>query len=113
MRANAPRASVGRFRRTPALNLIEGPVRRGPEGRLEVVTTSGVGIAVPPAYGAAYAGFVGRTVILGIRPEDLHEAPHRSDWQPIGFSTVAVEALGAEVVLVGQIGPTEPTEISA
>ena len=111
--ANPADTFVARFLASPPMNLIAAAVRRGPDGALQVVTASGVVLAVPPVYEAAYAGHAGRPVILGIRPEDLHEAPRGPDWQPIGFSTVAVEALGAEVVLVGQIGAIEPTEISA
>ena len=52
-------------------------------------------------------GYLGKTVILGIRPEDLHEA----DEEDNAFSaTVSVyEMLGAEALLHFEIGDTEWT----
>ncbi len=70
---------------------------------------------MPSPYRAAYARHVGSSVILGLRPEDFYEAPLAPDWQPIPFTVVAVEALGAELVLVGQIetsGSSAPQDIA-
>ena len=94
---------VARFLATPPMNLIPAALKGGAEGKLTVEIADGLSIAVPSRYHAAYASHVGSSVILGLRPEDFYEAPLSPDWQPIPFTVVAVEALGAELVLVGQI----------
>ncbi len=104
---------VARFLATPPMNLIEATLRIGPSGGLDVHASSRTTVAIPPAYRSSYESHLGKPVLLGIRPEDLHEAPLRPDWQPIGLTVVVVEALGPELILIGQIGETRPIEISA
>lgn len=82
---------------------------------IELRHAGDLSIAVPSPYRAANAPHVGSPVILGLRPEDFYEAQLAPDWQPIPFTVVAVEALGAELVLVGQIdtaGPSAPQDIA-
>ena len=96
---------VARFLATPPMNLLPAALQQDSDGGLVVATAGGLRVAVPAAYRDAYASQVGRPTIAGFRPEDFYEAPRASDWQPVPFTVVAVEALGAELVLVGQIGP--------
>ena len=106
---------VARFLATPPMNLIPAILQGAVDDSLSLQVAGGLDVAVPPSYRAAYARHVGRPVILGMRPEDFYEAPRSPDWQPIAFTVVAVEALGAELVLVGQIGAPgkgAPQEIS-
>lgn len=106
---------VARFLATPPMNLIPAALKGAAEGTLTVEVAGDLSIAVPPPYRAAYARHVGSSVILGLRPEDFYEAPLAPDWQPVPFTVVAVEALGAELVLVGQIetsGSSAPQDIA-
>jgi multiple sugar transport system ATP-binding protein len=101
---------VARFLATPPMNLI--PARLHGEGDALTVTADGLAITVPDQHRAAYAPAAGREVIFGIRPEDLHEtdAPGR---QRLDVTVVAIEALGVENILIGQIGREKPVEIAA
>ncbi|ABA81517.1 sn-glycerol-3-phosphate ABC transporter ATP-binding protein UgpC [Rhodobacter sphaeroides] len=61
---------VARFIGSPAMNVIPGTVRIGPEGaRLDLATGGGLRAPFP-----LDAGLAGRTVQVGIRPEDLRLA---------------------------------------
>ncbi len=114
--ANPADTFVARFLATPPMNLIPANLGASPDGTLAVTLTNGHRVLVAANYRAAYAAYVGKPVILGLRPEDFYEAPRGPDWQPVAFTVVAVEALGAELVLVGQIGaPGRPAtpEIAA
>ena len=114
--ANPADTFVARFLATPPMNLIPAVLQNAGDGSFALRVAGGLDVAVPPSYRAAYAQHVGKAVILGVRPEDFYEVPHAPDWQAVPFTVVAVEALGAELVLVGQIGvpgQDAPLEISA
>ncbi|MCX5512588.1 glycerol-3-phosphate ABC transporter ATP-binding protein [Kaistia algarum] len=102
---------VARFLATPPMNLIPARLKGDTEGGLSVVA-DGLAVDVPDMHRAAYAPEAGRDVICGIRPEDLHEdaQPGR---QKLDVTVVALEALGVENILIGQIGREKPVEISA
>ena len=105
---------VARFLATPPMNLL--PARLEARGDALVVVGDGFDVEVPERHRAAYTPVAGREVIFGLRPEDLHEAP-QPGYAPIEVSVVAMEALGVENILVGQIGTGvgagKPQEISA
>ena len=102
--ANPADTFVARFLATPPMNLLPATLAVTPDGRLTAEVAGGWSVAIPPNYAGAYAAHVGRPIILGLRPEDFYEAQRGPDWQPVTMTVVAVEALGAELVLVGQIG---------
>jgi ABC-type sugar transport system ATPase subunit len=107
---------VARFLATPPMNLL--PARLEGRGDGLVVSGDGFTVEVPQMHRAAYAGLAGREVIFGLRPEDLHEAP-QPGFSPIEVVVVAMESLGVENILVGQIGTgasgtgDKPLELSA
>ncbi|MCK0196101.1 sn-glycerol-3-phosphate ABC transporter ATP-binding protein UgpC [Ancylobacter sp. 6x-1] len=101
---------VARFLATPPMNLI--PARLEGEGDGLVVKADGIAVPVPEMHRAAYAPAAGREVILGLRPEDLHETAEPG-FARIEVTVVAMEALGVENILVGQIGWDKPVEIAA
>lgn len=105
---------VARFLATPPMNLV--PARLEGRGDGLVVTGDGFTVEVPEMHRAAYAPLAGREVIFGLRPEDLLEAP-QPGFAPVEVGVVAMEALGVENILVGQIGTGAaaggPAEISA
>ncbi len=63
-------------------------------------------LALPAMDVAKLTAYINQTVILGIRPEDLSEiGPQDRHQHPNGFTArvAAVEALGAETVLITEI----------
>jgi multiple sugar transport system ATP-binding protein len=102
---------VARFLATPPMNLIPARLQGGPDGTLSI-EADGLTVAVPDIHRTAYAPAAGREVIFGLRPEDLHEAP-QPGWQRLDVTVIAMEALGVENILIGQIGQDRPIEIAA
>ena len=101
---------VARFLATPPMNLI--PARlESRDGGLAVIGP-GFELTVPDRHRDAYASYSGRDVIFGLRPEDLHEAP-QPGLQRVDVNVVAMESLGVENILVGQVGHEKPVEMSA
>jgi ABC-type sugar transport system ATPase subunit len=106
---------VARFLATPPMNLL--PARLEAQGDGLLVRGDGLSVEVPAMHRAAYAPATGSEVIFGLRPEDIHGAP-QPGFQRIDVSVVAMEALGVENILVGQIGQGNgaegrPAEIAA
>jgi multiple sugar transport system ATP-binding protein len=83
---------VAGFLASPPMNLLAGRIS---DGRLE---TGGITFPLD-----GFDASNGRDVILGIRPEDLHEEPTGAAPVAVEVTVIAVEALGPEVVLVGEI----------
>jgi multiple sugar transport system ATP-binding protein len=110
--ANPADTFVARFLASPPMNLIGAELTAAPDGSLSV-SVCGHRLVVPDRYWAAYRPFAGKPVTFGIRSEDLYESPHLPDLQPLPVKVVAIEALGAENVLIGQLGETQPVEIAA
>ena len=110
--ANPVNTFVARFLATPPMNLI--PVRLEPSGDGEFhMVGENVRISIPQRHTEAYAGSAGRPLLLGISPEDIYESPTNPNWQPLEVTVVAVERLGVETIIVGQIGASNPLEINA
>jgi len=90
---------VASFLATPPMNLVPARLERRQDGlRLRA---PGFEIAVPDSFGSAYASHMEMEVILGIRPEDLHEreADAGPNAQPIPVSIETIESLGPETIL--------------
>ena len=100
---------VAGFLASPPMNLLEGRLRGG-DAATEVALSTG-SLPVPASRRAELASCRGGKVIFGIRPEDLYAEPVPRHHGPIDVKVVAVEALGAEVVLVASLKGGE--EISA
>ncbi|MBS7539109.1 ABC transporter ATP-binding protein [Ancylobacter lacus] len=104
---------VARFLATPPMNLVPARLEGRDDGL--VVRAPGLDVAVPERHRDAYAPAAGREVIFGLRPEDLHEAP-APGLQKVEVTVVALEALGVENILIGQLagaGAIRPVEIAA
>jgi ABC-type sugar transport system ATPase subunit len=110
--ANPADTFVAKFLATPPMNLIPATLTAAANQRLDV-TGDGLHLTVPARHVNAYAAAAGRPVLLGIRPEDIYESQANPDWQPIDITVVAVEALGVENIVVGQLGREKPIELSA
>lgn len=86
---------VGGFIGSPSMNFFDATIREE-EGGL-VVDTGVFGIHVPPKIAAPYRSHVGKKVILGARPEDIHDI----EFQPPGITPSQVEA---NVDVIEQMG---------
>ncbi|OLP61630.1 glycerol-3-phosphate ABC transporter ATP-binding protein [Xaviernesmea oryzae] len=105
---------VARFLASPAMNLL--PMRLKDEsGVLVIEGSDGFRFTMPQRHAAAYAARAGTTVILGLRPEDIYEAPQGARTQPFDLAVTAVEALGAEIIVLGTVGGgmEKPMEVTA
>ena len=91
---------VAGFIGSPSMNLMEGELSGTPAS--PVVKIGSVTIGVPSIEGGALADYIGKKLVVGLRPEDMedsttveHPAPERT------FSTAArlVESLGSEIIV--------------
>jgi multiple sugar transport system ATP-binding protein len=92
---------VARFLGNPPMNLLKG--RLDAKDGIAVAHFAGSVVALPKRTAASLVRYVGRDVIIGIRPEDLYETAPPGGPAPIARSparVVAVEPLGAETLLV-------------
>ena len=111
--ANPVDTFVARFLATPPMNLIPARLEGRDDG--QAVVGDGFDVTVPDMHRTAYAPVVGRDVIFGLRPEDLHETS-QPGFARVDVTVVAMEALGVENILVGQLGGEgrgKPVEIAA
>jgi multiple sugar transport system ATP-binding protein len=91
---------VGGFVGSPAMNFFDATVTMTDSG--PVVVAGKIRAPVQPKHVEALQAYVGKKVILGIRPEDIHDPDYLPpDIQPILIdSTVDVlEAMGSETYL--------------
>ena len=110
--ANPADTFVARFLATPPMNLI--PAHLDHEGEKLVVRIDGATqVGVPDKHYLPYVSKAGGPITAGIRAEDIYETQQRPEWQRISVKVVAVEALGAENILIGQLGRDKPIEIQA
>ncbi|MBI3707025.1 MAG: sn-glycerol-3-phosphate ABC transporter ATP-binding protein UgpC [Proteobacteria bacterium] len=92
---------VARFLGNPPMNLLKG--RLDAKDGVAVAHFAGSVIVLPKRAASSLVRYVGRDVIIGIRPEDLYETAPPGGPVPIARSparVVAVEPLGAETLLV-------------
>ncbi|HTO85631.1 MAG TPA: sn-glycerol-3-phosphate ABC transporter ATP-binding protein UgpC [Methylomirabilota bacterium] len=110
---NPADAFVARFLGNPPMNLL--PARLEVAGDRVVARFADLALDLPGYALPALKPHVGGAVTLGIRPEDLYEAPPpgmATRTQPIETRVVAVEPLGAETLLMLTIGDSGPEIIA-
>ena len=96
---------VARFLGNPPMNLLAGRLERR-ESR-PLLSMAGCSFEIPGYSPAALAPYVDGPVTVGMRPEDLYEAPPEpgSDrMQAMTARILAVEPLGAETLLMLAVG---------
>ncbi len=86
---------VAGFIGSPSMNFFDAQLK--PDGEALVVDTGVFKIAVPPAKAAPFRSHSGKEVILGIRPEDIHDV----EFLPPGIIPAQVES---NVEVVEQMG---------
>ncbi len=87
---------VGGFIGSPSMNFFDARLEAG-EGDAMTVDTNVFKITVPPAKAEPFRSHIGHDVILGIRPEDIHDI----NYQPPGITPAEFEAT---VEVIEQMG---------
>jgi ABC-type sugar transport system ATPase subunit len=100
---------VAGFLASPPMNLLQA--RLVAESNGLAVEAEGISLPVPEPYVSAYQGYRDREVVLGLRPEDLHNDQVDPGGATVDVKVVAVETLGPEVILVSAL--PDGLEISA
>ena len=94
---------VAGFIGSPAMNMVEATLERRNGGYAAKVGDQAVAIGEETLTARpALAGFAGREIVLGIRPEDLQDAELATDTpadRRLRGSTVLTEALGSEIMV--------------
>jgi len=91
---------VAGFIGSPAMNLFNAELVQ--EGKEIVVKTKSFAVKVPPDRRAALKALVGKTVIFGLRPEDIHDpnfAPPAIVAQNVETEVDLTELMGNEIFL--------------
>jgi len=109
---NPANTFVAGFLASPHMNLMAARLVPDANDGL-LVDAMGLRAQVPRAYEEDYRAYLGKPVIFGIRPEDIHVGQEKPQWQPVDVSVVAIEALGAEVIMIAALAPPTGREISA
>jgi multiple sugar transport system ATP-binding protein len=93
---------VANFIGTPPMNFVRATVDG--EGGL---AAKGFSLPPPPAAREALAARAGKSVIVGVRPENVHhvDRPTRGVTAPVELTVELVETLGNEVVVHASQGP--------
>ena len=103
---------VAGFIGSPQMNMIDAVVKKS--GNTATLSFAGYDIPLPEAKGAKIleSGYEGKTVVLGIRPEDIHDEEAFLEVSSSSVITADIkvyELLGAEVYLYFPVGDVEFT----
>jgi multiple sugar transport system ATP-binding protein len=93
---------VAGFIGSPAMNFVDCTISANGELAAE---SQGLRVSVPPAQKAAMERYKGKSVILGVRPEDIREAtPADAASYRLDAVVEVVEPLGNEILLDVRVG---------
>jgi multiple sugar transport system ATP-binding protein len=87
---------VAGFIGSPSMNFFDAKLESGPNDTL-TIDTGVFKLNVPPSKAAPFRTHIGREVIVGVRPEDMHDM----EYQPPGITPAQIEA---NVEVVEQMG---------
>jgi multiple sugar transport system ATP-binding protein len=91
---------VAGFIGTPAMNFVKSRLQKS-DGKL-IVDSGAFTVEVPPNRLNAYSSYVGKDVIMGIRPENIHDPhfiPTGIFTQPVQGKVELTELMGNEIFL--------------
>ena len=96
---------VAGFIGSPSMNFFDATLK--PEGDNIVVDNGAFKLNVPPSKTASYSSHIGRDIICGIRPEDIHDTnflPQGIIPANLSTSVEVVEQMGNEVIIYLESG---------
>jgi multiple sugar transport system ATP-binding protein len=102
---------VAGFIGSPAMNFFEGQIVGDGQDALQAQSNS-LRLEIPAERQAQLKSHIGRDVVFGIRPEDIHHVAERPNAMPGQRASVAiavVEPLGSELFVYLEAGPHEFT----
>jgi multiple sugar transport system ATP-binding protein len=102
---------VARFIGSPPMNLIEGTLTRDGRYRVSVGAREVPLDAQETACEAAFVPYVGRSVVVGVRPEQLEDALVAHDVSPerrVGGVVTLRETLGSDVLVHFEVDGARP-----
>jgi multiple sugar transport system ATP-binding protein len=91
---------VAGFIGSPAMNFFPGRLRKD-NGHI-VVETGDFSVAIPAKKAKPYEGMVGKDVIFGLRPENIHDVdfvPSNIDSEKVAVKVDVTELMGNEIFL--------------
>jgi multiple sugar transport system ATP-binding protein len=102
---------VAGFIGSPAMNLIPGSIVAGPgvEGVEFRAADDSFSMSLSGEWAQKLASYGGRSVILGIRPEDIDIVPAGESGETVRVRLDVVEPLGSEAFLSARLGAKEIT----
>ena len=91
---------VAGFIGSPATNFIDSVIIK--ENDEYFINTEGIKLKVPKNFNSKITGYIGKEIIFGVRPEDIHDKQFVSNAAP--FNTIkakvdVIEPLGAEIFI--------------
>jgi multiple sugar transport system ATP-binding protein len=112
---------VAGFVGTPPMNFVHATVEQAGDGQLVLVTQDsgadkGMRLRVPPRFRDSLQGHIGKQVVFGIRPQDIHDArfatgmldedDDHADFVRLNTRVDVVEPMGSEINLYLLYGQT-------
>ena len=91
---------VAGFIGSPSMNLMEGTL--GGSAESPTVSIGSISVAIPPVTDTALADYIGKKIVVGLRPEDMEDAATvDAPAADRTFETTArlVESLGSEIIV--------------
>jgi len=91
---------VAGFIGSPAMNFFPGKLRK--DGGKLVVDTGDFSVVIPAKHAKTYEGHVGKDIIFGIRPENIHDAdfiPPNVNVEKVAVKVDVTELMGNEIFL--------------
>jgi multiple sugar transport system ATP-binding protein len=96
---------VASFIGTPPMNFIDGKIE-ALDGGMYFVVEDGVKLPVYEDHKVALKPYIGKTITLGIRPEDIGSAEADESAPTIRTKVKVIEPMGAETILYLDVGGT-------
>ena len=91
---------VAGFIGSPAMNFFDATLRES-DGNL-IVDTGVFNLVIPQVKAVPYRAHIGKKVVLGVRPEDMHDVDYQPPGitpSPIESSVEVIEQMGNEIIL--------------
>lgn len=91
---------VAGFIGSPSMNLMEGTLGGSPED--PTVTIGSVTVSIPSITDSGLADYIGKTVVVGLRPEDMEDAvtvDAPAEERTFTTNVRLVESLGSEIIV--------------